>query len=98
MAKMAGTSASVLLRTCIGRSLSAQRSEQVGDGGPVPPQRLDAADARSEKSPLRVDDVELARHAVLVSQAGEAQRLGERPPPAAFGFQALRRAPPPPGR
>src|SRR3954471_20882867 len=92
MAKMAGTSAGVLARTSTRRSLSAQGSEEVGYRGAVRAQGLDAADARGEEAALGIDDVELARHAVLVAKAREAQGFGELRLARAFRIEALPRA------
>src|SRR6185295_6760670 len=89
---MAGTSAAVLLRICIRRSLAAQRPKEVGDGGAVGAQGLDAADLRREEAALGVDHVELACHAVLVAQAREAQRFVERRLARALRLEALQRA------
>ena len=55
-------------------------------------QRVDARDARGEQVALGVDHVELARHAVLVAQSGEARGLGQGLLARRLGIEALARA------
>src|SRR5438874_5389081 len=71
---------------------AAKRAEEVRDGGALGAQCLDARDARRKQAAFGVDDVELARDAVLVAQLREAQRLRERLLARRLGLEALARA------
>src|SRR5678816_2903811 len=72
--------------------LAAEGAEEIGDGGALRAQGLDAGDARGEEATLGIDDVELRGDAVLVAKASEAQGVGERLGALGFGLEALARA------
>src|SRR5258706_13349590 len=74
------------------RESAAERPEEIGDGGALGAQGFDAGDAAGERAALGVDDVELACDAVLVAQAREAERVGERGGALRFSVEALARA------
>src|SRR5438094_7556322 len=71
--------------------LAAECPEEIGNRRALRAQRLDPRDARGEQAALGVDDVELARDAVLVAQPREAQRLRERLLATRLGLVALAR-------
>src|SRR5689334_9763650 len=74
-------------------SLSApQGLVEIGHRGALRAQRFVARDFGGKQVAFGVDHVELARHAVVVAQAREPERRGERGRALLLGLEAFARA------